>query len=188
MVNMNYTETRTDELQCTEDKNIKVDTPSYYDGKNVIQKVQSLGYVLMDYASGNYYGKYLIRAYYFNKMPEYLRDEFSNNYDLSPNSIKNKLYREENPNTYLAGFARFLIENKSNEYFKEIIFKGLERFIDYQILQYDDFSKVDIHYVGSIAYYLKDEITKIGKKYNLKTGKFIQRPITGLVDYHKRNI
>ncbi len=161
---------------------------SYYDGKNVIQKVQSLGYVLMDYASGNYYGKYLIRAYYFNKMPEYLRDEFSNNYDLSPNSIKNKLYREENPNTYLAGFARFLIENKSNEYFKEIIFKGLERFIDYQILQYDDFSKVDIHYVGSIAYYLRDEITKIGKKYNLKTGKFIQRPITGLVDYHKRNI
>ena len=161
---------------------------SYYDGEKVIQKVQSLGYVLMDYASGNYYGKYLIRAYYFNKMPEDLREEFSKNYDLSPNSIKNKLYREENPNTYLAGFAKFLIENKSNEYFKEIIFKGLERFIDYQILQYDDFSKVDIHYVGSIAYYLRDEITKIGKKYNLKTGKFVQRPIIGLVDYHKRNI
>ena len=161
---------------------------SYYDGEKVIQKVQSLGYVLMDYASGNYYGKYLIRAYYFNKMPEDLREEFSKNYDLSPNSIKNKLYREENPNTYLAGFAKFLIENKSNEYFKEIIFKGLERFIDYQILQYDDFSKVDIHYVGSIAYYLRDEITRIGKKYNLKTGKFIQRPSIGLVDYHKRNI
>jgi len=161
---------------------------SYYDGENVIQKVQSLGYVLMDYASGNYYGKYLIRAYYFNKMPEYLREEFARSYDLSPNSIKNKLYREENPNTYLASFAKFLIDNKSNEYFKEIIFKGLERFIDYQILQYDNFSNVDIHYVGSIAYYLKDEITKIGKKYNLKTGKFIQRPITGLVDYHKRNI
>ena len=52
---------------------------SYYDGKDVIQKVQSLGYVLMDYASGNYYGKYLIRAYYFNKMPEYLREEFAKN-------------------------------------------------------------------------------------------------------------
>ena len=64
---------------------------SYYDGENVIQKVQSLGYVLMDYASGNYYGKYLIRAYYFNKMPEYLREEFAESYDLSPNTIKNKL-------------------------------------------------------------------------------------------------
>mgnify|MGYP001393067674 CR=1 FL=1 len=161
---------------------------SYYDGKDVIQKVQSLGYVLMDYASGNYYGKYLIRAYYFNKMPENLREEFAKSYDLSPNTIKNKLYREENPNTYLAGFAKFLIDNKSNEYFKEIIFKGLERFIDYQILQYDDFSKIDIHYVGSIAYYLKDEITTVGNRYNLKTGRFIQRPITGLVNYHKRNI
>ena len=161
---------------------------SYYDGENVIQKVQSLGYVLMDYASGNYYGKYLIRAYYFNKMPEYLRDDFAKSYDLSPNTIKNKLYREENPNTYLASFAKFLIDNKTNEYFKEIIYNGLERFIDYQILQYDNFTNVDIHYVGSIAYYLREEITKIGKKYNLKTGKFIQRPITGLVDYHKRNI
>ena len=161
---------------------------SYYDGNNVIQKVQSLGYVLMDYASGNYYGKYLIRAYYFNKMPKPLRDEFAEKFDLSPNTIKNKLYREENPNTYLATFARFLIENKSDEYFKEIIYKGLERFIDYQILQYDDFSSVDIHYVGSIAFYLKDEITRVGKKYNLNTGKFIKRPIDGLVEYHKREI
>ena len=81
-----------------------------------------------------------------------------------------------------------MYKRQENEYFKEIIFKGLERFIDYQILQFDDFSKVDVHYVGSIAYYLKDEIVKIGKKYNLKTGKFIKRPIIGLVDYHKRNI
>ena len=161
---------------------------SYYDGKDVIQKVQSLGYVLMDYASGNYYGKYLIRAYYFNKMPEKLKKEFSEKFDLSPNTIKNKLYREENPNTYLATFARFLIENKSDEYFKEIIYKGLERFIEYQILQFDDFSSVETHYVGSIAYYLKDEITRVGRKYNLNTGKFIKRPIDGLVEYHKRNI
>tara|TARA_Y100001935_G_C17261746_1_gene486808 strand:+ start:430 stop:1287 length:858 start_codon:yes stop_codon:yes gene_type:complete len=161
---------------------------SYFDGANVIQKVQSLGYVLMDYASGNYYGKYLIRAYYFNKMPKTLRHKFSEKFDLSPNTIKNKLYREENPNTYLATFARFLIENKSDEYFKEIINKGLERFIDYQILQYENFSSVDIHYVGSIAFYLKDEITNVGKKYNLRTGKFIKRPIEGLVDYHKREI
>ena len=52
---------------------------TYYDGKDIIQKVQSLGYVLMDYASGNYYGKYLIRAYYFNKMPENLKKNFLKN-------------------------------------------------------------------------------------------------------------
>ena len=42
----------------------------------------------------------------------------------------------------------------------------------------DDFSKVDIHYVGSIAYYLKEEIIRVGKKYKLKTGRFIKRTNT----------
>ena len=158
---------------------------TYFDGKEIFQKVHSLGYVLMDYASGNYYGKYLIRAYYFNKMPKKLREEFAEKFDLSPNTIKENLYRKENPNTYLASFAKFIIDNKSDSYFNDIIEKGLRRFIDYQIMQYDNHKSVDIHYVGSIAYHLKEEITKVGNEYGLKTSKFVKKPIEGLVNYHK---
>ena len=158
---------------------------TYFDGKEIFQKVHSLGYVLMDYASGNYYGKYLIRAYYFNKMPKKLREEFTEKFDLSANTIKENLYRKENPNTYLASFAKFIINNKSDSYFKDIIEKGLRRFIDYQIMQYDNYKSVDIHYVGSIAYHLKEEITKVGNEYGLKTSKFVKKPIEGLVKYHK---
>ena len=158
---------------------------TYFDGKEIFQKVHSLGYVVMDYASGNYYGKYLIRAYYFNKMPKRLREEFSKKFDLSANTIKENLYRKENPNTYLASFAKFIINNKSDSYFKDIIEKGLRRFIDYQIMQYDNYKSVDIHYVGSIAYCLKEEITKVGNEYGLKTSKFVRKPIVGLVNYHK---
>ena len=158
---------------------------SYFDGKEISQKVHSLGYVLMDYASGSYYGKYLIRAYYFNKMPKKLREEFAEKFDLSANTIKEKLYRKENPNTYLASFAKFIIDNKDDSYFNNVIEKGLRRFIDYQIMQYDNYKSVDIHYVGSIAYYLKEEITKVGNEYGLKTSKFVKKPIKGLVNYHK---
>ena len=158
---------------------------TYFDGKEIFQKVHSLGYVVMDYASGNYYGKYLIRAYYFNKMPKRLREEFTKKFDLSANTIKENLYRKENPNTYLASFAKFIINNKSDSYFKDIIEKGLRRFIDYQIMQYDNYKSVDIHYVGSIAYCLKEEITKVGNEYGLKTSKFVRKPIVGLVNYHK---
>lgn len=158
---------------------------TYFDGKEIFQKVHSLGYVVMDYASGNYYGKYLIRAYYFNKMPKRLREEFTEKFDLSANTIKENLYRKENPNTYLASFAKFIINNKSDSYFKDIIEKGLRRFIDYQIMQYDNYKSVDIHYVGSIAYCLKEEITKVGNEYGLKTSKFVRKPIEGLVNYHK---
>jgi N-acetylglucosamine kinase-like BadF-type ATPase len=44
---------------------------SYFDGKELHQKVQSLGYIVMDDCSGNVFGK-LIRKYYFNKMPQEL--------------------------------------------------------------------------------------------------------------------
>ena len=33
--------------------------------EEIEQRIDSLGYVLMDEASGNFYGKQLIRAYYF---------------------------------------------------------------------------------------------------------------------------
>ena len=39
---------------------------SYYDGNQLFQKVKSLGYTIMDDASGNYYGKQLIREIYIS--------------------------------------------------------------------------------------------------------------------------
>ena len=39
---------------------------SYFDGSKIIQKVISLGYILMDDASGNYFGRQMLRDYYFN--------------------------------------------------------------------------------------------------------------------------
>ena len=42
---------------------------SYFDGVEVEQRITSLGYILMDDGSGNYYGRQLLRDYYFNKIP-----------------------------------------------------------------------------------------------------------------------
>ena len=83
---------------------------TYFDGKEIEQRVTSLGYTLMDEASGNFYGKQLIRSYYFKTMSEDLAKEFEQEYDLTPDTIKENIYRRENPNTYLATFSRFLIK------------------------------------------------------------------------------
>ena len=62
----------------------------------------------MDEASGNFYGKQLIRAYYFKTMPADLALKFEAEFDLNPDTIKENIYRKENPNTYLAQFAKFI--------------------------------------------------------------------------------
>jgi len=158
---------------------------TYYDGSNIEQRVTSLGYILMDEASGNFFGKQLIRSYYFNTMPKQLALEFEKEYDLSPDAVKENIYRRENPNTYLATFSRFLIKHKDIPLFQDIIAKGLKRFINHQILQFDNAKEVPIHFIGSISHFLKDEIETALKQKGLTMGRIVQRPIDELVKYHK---
>lgn len=160
---------------------------SYFDGKVLHQKVQSLGYIIMDDCSGNVFGKELIRKYYFNKMPKELAVEFEKEYNLDADFIKNKLYKEPNPNAYLATFAKFLIQNKEHEFCKKIIFKGMKSFVKNYIRQFDNCKEVPVHFVGSIAFYLKDELQITFDKYELKLGNVLRRPIDGLIAYHVKN-
>ena len=159
---------------------------TYFDGKEIDQRITSLGYVLMDEASGNFYGKQLIRAYYFKTMPEALAKKFEDQYDLSPDTIKENVYRRENPNTYLAKFAQFIIEHKQVPEMKTIIKDGLQRFISHQILQFENAEDVPIHFIGSIAHYLQDEIDTALKKNGLRLGNVVKRPIDGLVEHHQK--
>ena len=161
---------------------------SYFDGTTVEQRVISLGYILMDEASGNFYGKQLVRGYYFNEMPTHLREKFKVDFKLDADTLKENLYRKENPNTYLAKFAKFLIEQKEDPYMQNIIMNGLDRFIKHQILQFEDAKEIPVHFVGSIAYFLQVEIQQKIEEYGLKMGKVIKRPIDGLVDYHIANL
>ena len=159
---------------------------TYFDGINIEQRITSLGYVLMDEASGNFFGKQLIRAFYFKTMPEDLAKKFEEEYDLSPDQIKENVYRKENPNTYLAKFAQFIVKNKEVFEMKSIIEDGLQRFISHQILQFENAKDVPIHFIGSIAHYLKDEIDIALKRNGLRLGNVVRRPIDGLVQYHQR--
>lgn len=158
---------------------------SYFDGKDeLVSKIPSLGYVLMDDASGNYFGKILLKDYFYKKMPIKLHEKFQNTYNLYPDDVKINLYKRGNPNTYLASFASFLITHKNESYCAEIIKNGFSDFIEHQITQYDRVYDLPIHFVGSIAYLLQDELKSTLKSFRLNTGNFIQKPIDNLVDYH----
>jgi len=161
---------------------------SYYDGHQLFQKVTSLGYIPMDDGSGNFFGRKLIRDYYFHKMPQDLGIKFAKEYDLEADVIKENLYKQPNPNTYLATFARFLVENKEHPYAKGVIDKGFQQFVNNYIMQFELATKVPINFVGSIAYYLREELKIVLKRNDLIAGVIRQRPIEGLVDFHQANM
>lgn len=160
---------------------------SYFDGHVLHQKVQSLGYIAMDDASGNRLGRHLIRAYYFNKMPKKLAEKFEKEYDLDADVIKQNFYKEPNPNAYLATFAEFLIKNKEEALFQDFIREEMTAFVENYIMQFENYKEVPVHFIGSIAFYLKDELESILKEYGITLGNVLRRPIDGLIEFHVAN-
>ncbi len=160
---------------------------SYFDGEILHQKVKSLGYLAMDDASGNRFGRELIRQYYFNKMPKQLAEKFESEYDLDADTVKENFYKKPNPNAYLASFAKFLITHKNELICQKIIFDELELFIENYIKQFENYKEVPVHFIGSIAFYLKDELKIALDKYTIRLGNVLRRPMDGLVEYHKLN-
>lgn len=161
---------------------------SFFDGKTVENVVPSLGYILMDEASGNYFGKKLIRDYYYKKMPEELRLKFSNDFNLNPDDIKLSIYKKENPNAYLATFAEFIFKNERNEYFNKVIKKGIKDFFKNKIRVFENHKEVPVHFVGSIAYFSSDIIYKVAEKHGVTIGNIVRRPIDGLIAYHQSKL
>lgn len=160
----------------------------YFDGTHIHNGMESLGYSLMDEASGNYFGKRLIRDYFYKKMPSQLALEFENKFNLDPDEIKNHLYKRHNPNMYLASFAEFIFTSKEvNGYFYKLITEGMLKFIEYRILCFKESQNVPIHFIGSIAHFSEDIIKDCMKPYNLELGNIIRRPIDGLIDYYRQN-
>ena len=160
----------------------------YYNGEQMEMMTASLGYILMDEASGNYFGKKLIVDYYYHKMPKKIAEKFQNEFDLDADHIKKNLYRVPNPNMYLATFAKFMFEFKEEKYIKKIIKKGFQEFFKYRILPYNKTAETPIYFIGSIAFYFRDILEKIAQKNNLVITDVIQRPIDNLLAYHKDNI
>ncbi len=161
----------------------------YYDGTEIHAPIPALGYVLMDEASGNYFGKRLIRDFYYHRMPTEIADEFEKKFNLEADVIKMNLYKKPNPNAYLASFAQFIFTQKEiNPYFYALIKEGISNFIECRILCYEKAHEVPVHFIGSIAHFSEEIIKECFAGHNLKLGNIVQRPIDGLIDYYKSKI
>ena len=104
---------------------------------------------------------------------------------MGAEEIKTNLYKKSNPNTYLATFAKFVIVNKNEPYIQGLVNKGLGLFIENQISQFDNAKNLPIHFIGSISFFLKEELEAKLISYGFKLGKVLKKPIEGLVSYHQ---
>ena len=156
----------------------------YYNGKKVIKNSPGLGYVLGDEGSGAYLGKKVLQHYLYNTFDEELMFAFDKKYNTNADEILNHVYKQPQPNRYLASFAIFLSENRHHYMIENIIEDGLNDFFFTHLRKYHESWLYPIHFTGSIAYGFKDVIASLCNSYEMELGNIIKQPMDELVKYH----
>jgi len=156
----------------------------YYDGKKIVKNSPGLGYVLGDEGSGAYLGKRVLQYYLYNTFDEDLRATFDAAYETNSVEILENVYKKPLPNRYLAGFAKFLADNRGHYMIENIIEDGLNDFFFNHLCKYRETWTLPVSFVGSIAFGFKDVLKELCGAYEFDLGKVLKNPMSGLVEYH----
>jgi len=155
-----------------------------YGGLSILRKAPSYGYLFGDYGSGANIGKSFVQAYCDSTLPTDLKKAFENaGYDAE--KILNGVYKQSMPSRFLASIFPFVIKHKNHPFVQELIFSSLKRYFEIQVLPIID-EKWEMHFVGSVAEVLKDDIKKMAENYQLQVKSIVKNPLGGLIEYHQK--
>tara|TARA_Y100001936_G_scaffold252235_1_gene311091 strand:- start:1684 stop:2508 length:825 start_codon:yes stop_codon:yes gene_type:complete len=154
-----------------------------YDGKKIIKKIDSLGYLFGDEGSGFEIGKNIFIKYKRNELPKDLFLSFKQRFDKE-NDLLEKIYLDNNRSKLVSNFSKFVFENKHHPYIDYYINEHFTSYFNKILSNYN--KRFYLNFCGSLAYYFKSYIKNISKKKEYKIGKIISKPIKYLSKYHSQ--
>lgn len=156
-----------------------------YDGENVVDTVPSLGYILGDEGSGADLGKHLIQAYFYRELSQGSALELRSHLPGEKATVMEAVYRQPNPNRYLASFAPFIHQHLEDPFLKAMVMERFCEFLRCHVLKYQHAGALPVHFVGSIAHYFRPSMLEALKTSRLRSGQFLRRPIEALITFHQ---
>ena len=150
-----------------------------YDGKKIINQINSLGYLIGDEGSAYSLGKMFIKMHLRGE----LSTEISESFDRINKDDKNYLSKIYDKNSYqwITGLSKFIHDNKEEKSLKKMIFYHFDRYFDEIIVKYNYYK---LYLTGSISYFFEKEIREVSKSHGIEIKKVIRDPIDHLVKYH----
>ena len=156
----------------------------YFDGRDIIQFVPSLGYVLDDKGSGCALGKKLLTDIFKKQLPEDIRKIFFDTYNVTAGEILDNIYCKPFPNRYMAQFAKFIAAHVNYPEIRALANNCFREFFQRNIVQYEVAKKLPIHFTGSIAFHFCEILKETAGEFGLTVGKIMKEPMPGLIAYH----
>ena len=159
-----------------------------YDGEKIVENVANLGWILADEGSGAYFGKKLIVDYLRKQMPEKLALRFKERFPWTREELLEKVYQQEKPSTFLAGFTKFIFQNLKESYCYQLVYHGFEEFYENNVMKYDVHAEVKVHFTGSVAFYFRNILRQVANDKGITVKNILETPIAGLALYHQKDL
>lgn len=156
----------------------------HFDGEKVHEEVPALAYILGDEASGSWHGKKLLAAKLYHHLPAEVAADFDEMYGLGKEDIIDRVYREPDPNVFLASFMTFIGKHRAQPLFQRWLKEGFEAFLRVHVQCFEGWKTEPVHFVGSVAYHFQEELKAVCQAEGITVGVIIKKPIDGLAAYH----
>lgn len=156
----------------------------YYDGTEIVQNVSPLGFILGDEGSAAVLGKLLVGNLLKNRMPAGMKEDFLNEFDLTPAEIIDRVYRRPFPNRFLASLSPFLARHIAVPEVHQLVLNSFKDFLKRNVMQYDRLN-LPVHFTGSVAFYYKDVLEEAVQAMGMQMGQVLQSPMEGLIKFHR---
>lgn len=142
----------------------------------IVRQTPALGYVLGDEGSGAVLGKLLINALYKGALPVELRHEFEQEYALDMYGVIEKVYRQPQPNRWLASLSPFVLRHIDVPEVEQMVADNLRAFLVRNILPYNR-PDLTVSFVGSIAYYYEKQLRREAEALHITVGDIKKSPL-----------
>jgi N-acetylglucosamine kinase-like BadF-type ATPase len=158
-----------------------------FDGKEIIDNIPSLGFMLGDEGSGAYFGRKILQSFFYRELPTDLSEKFQQEYNIDKTEVLNNVYEKPYPNRYVASFMPFVNNYNQHPFINKLLADGINEFIEKFIVKYKGHENLPVHFIGSVAYLNQQILSASLHKHKLKAGRFLQSPMEGLLTYHLQN-
>ena len=105
----------------------------FYDGQEIFEHGPSLGFIVGDEASGNYFGKKILSMYFNNILPQELQEILEASFETDIAIINKNVYNTNRANIFLSKYFPFITETKSHPFIQQLIKETLDEFADAMI-------------------------------------------------------
>lgn len=147
-----------------------------YDGKKIVSNVSPMGYILGDEGSGAVIGKTFVSELYKGNHRDFI-PVFERETGLSQAEIIQKVYREPMANRFLASLSTFIAQHiKDNAWIEDMVVECFRLFFRRNVSHYNR-PDLPVSFVGSIAFYYKNQLEKAAKQEGYTIGKIMKAPL-----------